>query len=190
MAARSPLRDKKGRTIVSMRLEQNHNDCVQRSGSGRGGSIRNGRVPDCNSALRATLASVLMILMLAVSSVGSACALSCDFRTHTASCHEPARPQIAAMPGMTDCPQVSSLAAASPIPSFGHLVTPCHHEVCQEQSVTKDDLSLSTRAATGRYLAAPTIIVLLPLLQSADRPCVSPPTQPCSVVSLRTILRV
>ena len=144
---------------------------------------------------RATLASLLAVILLSFSSLASACEIHCDRASQGASCHSAAAHSshqstnsMSAMPGMGG----SQVAEAIPgFPVVSGATQSCLHHICAQQPVL---LESEAQAFTSLYLSHQ-----VPLLYSMPQEYAvpsgivpvrgPPPIQRASPVSLHTTLR-
>jgi hypothetical protein len=153
------------------------------------------RVDTIYMRFRATLASLLAVILLSLSPLSSACQIHCDRASQGASCHSTAAhssPQssnsMPAMPGMGE----SQVAEANPgFPVVSGAAQSCFHHVCAQQPVL---LKSAPQAFTSLDLSHQVpLLYSLPQAYAVPSGIVPvrgpPPIQRASPVSLHTTLR-
>ena len=156
-------------------------------------AIESGLLSIC--VFRATLASLLAVILLSLSPLASACQIHCDQASAGASCHSTAAhssPQsthsMLAMPGMGE----SQVAEANPgFPVVSGAAQSCFHHICAQQPVL---LKSAPQAFTSLDLSHQVpLLYSLPQAYAVPSGIVPvrgpPPIQRASPVSLHTTLR-
>lgn len=95
---------------------------------------------------RSILAGLVLVLLLSISCVASACEISCDSKALGSGCHHVSSASAApAVAGMTDCGMGKSHHFAQV-----HANDQCKHAVCEQQpqTVESDQTVLHTRSIT------------------------------------------
>lgn len=142
--------------------------------------------------LRATLASLLTVILLSISPATSNCEIKCDIAKTQPSCHSSsvqAHRQMAGMPGMEQNASLdfqnefSALIATAPV---------CRTHACAQQPAV-----FSEQKAVFANISVATEMVFSDFAQFAHEPVIAtfyvrgpPHYRPSTPVSLRTTLRV
>lgn len=153
------------------------------------------RLDTISMRFRATLASLLAVILLSFSPVASACEIHCDRASQGASCHSGTAHSshqtdnsMSAMPGMGESPVAEAI---QDVPVVSGAAQSCLHHICAQQPVL---LKSDTKALTNLNLSHQ-----VPLLYSIPQEYAAPsgtvpvrgppPIQRASPVSLHTTLR-
>lgn len=155
---------------------------------------RRSRMDTIYMRFRATLASLLAVILLYLSPVASACAIHCDRESQGASCHSETthsshqtNNSMSAMPGMGESPVAKAI---QDFPVVSGAAQSCFHHLCAQQPVLlKSDTQVFTNTDLSHQVP-----LLFPIPQeyaapSGIVPVRGPPTQRASPVSLHTTLR-
>ncbi len=138
--------------------------------------------------MRATLASLVAMILVAVSCAASACSVQCDLHGFPSSCHHAAQGASHKMAGMGATMSLSSGAQVD----LSHAMTPC----CEQCVCVQLPAQLKPEAASTLNLD---FIQQASIVTWIDRPVAKslpewlshrPPLRDRGLVSLHTILRV
>ncbi len=153
------------------------------------------RVDTIYMRFRATLASLLAVILLSLSPLSSACQINCDRATQEASCHSGAAhsshqsiKSMSAMPGMRE----SQVDEAMPgFPVVLGAAQRCFHHICAQQPVLfKSDAHAFTSVDLSHQVP---LLYSMPQEDAVPSGIVPvrgpPPIQRASPVSLHTTLR-
>jgi hypothetical protein len=148
---------------------------------------------------RATLASLLAVLLVSVSCVASACEVSCDLKTRVACCHSGSAAQTHSgrsdtqMATMKHCAMTASDRSTQPPNSATvEAFQSCQHHVCMcsRQPALPNEVVAAAHPIVSQNAATS----MLPFVSSAGSSQIltsaAPPRRTSSLVSLFTILRV
>lgn len=153
--------------------------------------------------LRATLATLIAVLLLAFSCVASACEASCNLKVLGPGCHHAGATASSSnhllkhagvgMSGMHDCGMnIADSSAKSPACSMvGE--SPCEHSVCEQpvQALASDKEASATMMATVQQAAILTVLPFrIPEQVSQWQPSKPPLFRAPLLVSLQTLIRV
>jgi hypothetical protein len=129
---------------------------------------------------RTTLAGLLTLILLAVSSVTSACALHCDIRTHP--CHQPSSPSSADAQAPHCAMHTTPHAQIAP-------ATACQSHLCDQQANLQAALHPPACDASQPFVS---VTITLPIQSSNTHLEPNPASPPylLSPITLRTTLRV
>ncbi len=141
---------------------------------------------------RATLASVLTVMMLSFSSFASNCEVRCDLKSVVGTCHgAPHTGQHDAMSAMAGMNHAKAKPDTGAGPAFASPSADCRHHVCAQQPVLNEQQAALTHIVVSVGLVPPVS------LQFASDPVFEvsfargpPPFSPATPVSLHTTLLI
>ena len=146
---------------------------------------------------KATLASLLAVLLVSVSCVASACEVSCDLKTRVACCHSGSAAQThsgrsdAQMATMKHCAMTASDRSTQPPNSATvEAFQSCQHCVCSQQPALPNEVVAAAHPIVSQNAATSMLPFVSPAGSSQVLTSAAPPRRTSSLVSLYTILRV
>jgi len=135
---------------------------------------------------RATLATLIAVLLLSVSCSASACEISCDLMARGSGCHHAAGATTVA--AMHHCDEMTKQGSGSIAP-----VQPCMHAVCKTlpPAVASDRVGIAPERLAAPLAILVSMLAVAPPHGSLAAPMAgAPPLRAPLLVSLQTTLRV